>query len=222
MTPNSRLGTLFSIVSTANGGENFFFSRCETFFFLTLFACLEKLDRCLAFTENMGTDGQFQWQWSGPQPRKRPVAIAKLVPADFAPGTSRAPMGRREAPFAHQQSPEALRKREEREDAPVSLLIVRSQLSVARRRARKNVENPAKREVLALKGRAKVGIVEPGSAVCFVKPGPRRDARLGNGLLLCFPDKAKLFCAIEKATRSHKGRRLDHIEVVPRSNVWSA
>jgi hypothetical protein len=47
----------------------------------------------------------------------------------------------------------------------VSLLVSRSQLQVARRRARKNVENPAKRDVLAFKGQAKVGVVEPGSAV---------------------------------------------------------
>jgi hypothetical protein len=202
-------------------GKNFK-SPPKMFNFFTLFTCLVNLDRCLAFTESMGTDGQFQWQWSGPQPHKRPVAIAKLMPTDFAPGTSRAPMGRRGVPFTHQLTSEALRKRQEREEAPVSLLVLRSQLQVARRRARKNVENPAKRDVLALKGQAKVGVVEPGSAVCFVKPGPRRDARVGHGLLLCFPDKAKLFCAIEKATGFHKARRLDHIEVVPRSQVWTA
>jgi hypothetical protein len=50
MAPDSRLGTPFSIVSTHNLGEKKIGRAPKTFFFLTLFECLEKLDRCLAFT----------------------------------------------------------------------------------------------------------------------------------------------------------------------------
>ncbi len=160
--------------------------------------------------------------WNGPVVRDRRVAVREFMPTDFAPGTARGAMGRREAPFEHSQSGDAKRKRHEREVVPESLLIVVSQLKVARLRAKKHVENPAKDAVLEQRGSAQLGFVEPMTQVCYVQPGPRRKSFAGRGQLLCFPDREKLFCAIDRSAGAHCCRRLDLIDVVPRGHVWSA
>lgn len=149
------------------------------------------------------------------------MAVREFIPTNFAPGTARRKLGRREAPYEHEMTFDAVRKRRSREEAPDAELVVVSQLQVARQRAKKKIENPAKKEVLMLRNGAKLGVVEPMTNVCYVQPGPRRRAVAGRGQLLCFPDKAKLYCAIDRSGARRCCRRLDLIDVVPRSHVWT-
>jgi hypothetical protein len=222
MSPQSVGGHVLPISPTLRGLEK---NLGASKFFLTFdscFECLAKMDRCLRITPKMGTDGQFRYMWDGPVERGPRVAVSAFMPTNFTTGSSRAPLGRREAPFVHKQTDDAVVKRQEREIAPDALLVVRSQLILARRRAAKKVINPAREAVLALRDSATLGLVEPYTAVCFVQPGPRSNGFPGRGELLCFPDKKKLFCAIDKSAAHRKSRRLDLIEVVPRADVWSA
>lgn len=133
---------------------------------------------------------------------------------EFQPDSGRAPMGRRPAPYQHKINREAFRHREMREVCPVAMLTIKSQLIVARRLAKKGVQNPAKDVVLGRFPRRKAAFRE-GDDVIFVRPGPRRCSVEGRGEVLCFPDKKKLFVAIDRSKALHKPPLLRFIDVVP-------
>lgn len=151
-------------------------------------------------------------------PKVRKVHWRTLLP-NFEPDSGRAPMGRREAPFAHVDTPSAMRKRKLRETAKPAFLTIESQVKVAQRLARKGVTNPAKIEILRRFRTRKVPTAM-GDRVRFVRPGPRRNAVEGRGVVLCFPDKNKRFVAIDRSADQRKGKALSLIDVVPVEDAW--
>lgn len=128
-------------------------------------------------------------------------------------------MGRREAPFVHSDTLAATRMRKVREEAKAAYLTIESQVKVAYRRARKGVANPAKNEILS-RFLSRDAPKQMGDRVRFVRPGPRRNAVEGRGVVLCFPDKNKQFVAIDRSADQRKGKALSLIDVVPVEDAW--
>jgi len=123
----------------------------------------------------------------------------------------------------YKMTPDAVRKREEREVAPAAFAEIKSQLQLARKRARKGVENPAKQVVLDKLKARNCRQDRPfcqGDHVFFVRPGPERCAVPGRGEILCFPDKKKEFFAIDRSRALQKPRVLALIDIVPGELVF--
>lgn len=171
--------------------------------------------------KNMGSAGVLKFDWMKPGPRGKKKSLNQVAPDNFEPETSRAPMGRRPAPYVHKVNSEAASRRREREAAPMSAAIIRSQLIVARKRLREGVENPARGEVFAAFPRRN-GAYRVGDQVRYIRPGPRRNRYAQTGVLLAVPDRKGEFCAIDRSQGAQKRRRLDHIDVVPAADVWAA
>jgi len=162
-----------------------------------------------------------RWAWecrAGPTKKKR--HWREKLP-EFKPQSARKPMGERKEQCKRSKSKDAVRKTRERREANPAFCTVKSQLIVARARAKKGVTNPAKDAILA-KFPERNPNIRVGGRVTFVRPGPKRCSCVGRGVVLCFPDKQKRFVAIDRSEAMKTARRLLNIDVVEVADAWVA
>lgn len=166
----------------------------------------------------MGTEGTFRYMYDAvPGPRPKRKTYRELLP-DFEPDTARAPMGVRAPPFRHSREAKAVSARRERAKAKPAYVIVRSQLASAKKRTNEQ-QNPCRAELLrGSAGKSRDFAV--GDDVVYVRPGGRRVARPTRAVVIAFPDKKAEFVAVDRSVSARRGQLLEHIDVVPRSDVW--
>lgn len=162
--------------------------------------------------------GTFKWMCDAvPGPRPRPPRWRETLP-DYEVDSARTPMGPRPAPFEPSDRRKAVLARRQRQSAKPAYAIVRSQLIIAKKRGEMQ-QNPCRHLLLRLyssKSR-EFGI---GDRVEYIRPGGRRVARPTKAVVLAFPDRDKKFVAVDRSGQERRGALLEHIDVVPRGDVW--
>lgn len=119
---------------------------------------------------------------------------------------------------------DAKRKRGERQVAGVAFAAIKSQLQVAKKHLKKRIANPScvtllEQHQAQLAATQRRGL-RLGDRVHFVRPGPRRLTTPGRGNIVAFPDKKKLFVAVDRSEALHKPKLAMYIDVVPVEHVW--
>lgn len=163
----------------------------------------------------MPSDGSFRWMWGAGdwRAKTKPPPLPR-----FVAGSSRGRLGPRPPPFLHKDSPEAQHARSRRWSKPEVNAVIVSQLKMARKRVRSEV-NRRRLAIRRLRQPKDEGAsrLPPGGTVFFYPPDS--PVRSTHGELLCYPDRHRKFVAIDTSRARKRARLLRYIVVVPIEDV---